>query len=168
VSESRTRTRTHTHRARTSVNFVLNAWVESCRRGSNRHTSVVTSTGKTTTSRTAQALVSVTSAHLTSHVTIQRLLSKSAQRRSARFKLHGRRAKIVAKFSNPHERVAPTPVTISPTSRKEIQVRVAVPKRQTVRDKQKSKRQRAQLRVENVLRKARTRAEKVDKHKSNN
>ena len=70
------------------------------RRESNRHTNVLTKSGKRTTSRTAQALTSVTAQHLSRHSTITRMIQKSADKRFARFNKQGRRPRFVTKVED--------------------------------------------------------------------
>ena len=64
---------------------------------------MITSKGTKTTSRTAQALVSVTARHLTGHKTIARLVQRSAARRLARFNVQGRKAKLMEKVERQSE-----------------------------------------------------------------
>ena len=81
------------------------------RRESNRHQKVLTKSGKQTTSRTAQALTSVTARHLSGHRTIQRMMERSALKRFARFNKQGRRPKFVVKAEMPSR----TPGAVSTT-----------------------------------------------------
>ena len=67
------------------------------RHQSNRRNVTETKSGGKTSSRTSQALTTVTARGLTEHVTVKRLIEKSARRRIARFSRQGRHAKLVEK-----------------------------------------------------------------------
>ena len=112
---------------------------------------VVTSKGTTTTSRTAQALVSVTARHLSRHKTIARLIQRSAARRMARLSFQGRKAKLMTKVEMTSD-VTPQPtaaVCVGPknVTRKES---LRLPK-MGVREKQIAKNARRQERVRKLI-----------------
>ena len=134
------------------------------RRESNRHTNVLTKSGKQTTSRTAQALTSVTAQQLSGHRTIKRLIEKSALKRFARFNKQGRRPKYVVKTEDPPCALAATPTIdaaatpshLKSTTKslrlkeKGINARAA-PKQLTTKAKKLMKNQRKQARVLAVI-----------------
>jgi hypothetical protein len=71
---------------------------------------IETKSGGKTSSRTSQALTTVTAKGLTGHVTVKRLIEKSARRRIARFTRQGRHAKLTEKVKGVAEVVPISPV----------------------------------------------------------
>ena len=122
------------------------------RNSSNRHTRTETTTGKQTTSRTAQALQLVTARRLTGHQTIARLLENSAKRRLARFGKQGRKPKLLLKLetSAREENVdLPTEAPISHTT--EMKKKERAPKSKSKMQLAQARKARAQQRVKDAL-----------------
>ena len=95
-----------------SLCLCVSVFVCLCRHQTNRRNVIETKSGGKTSSRTSQALTTVTAKGLSGHVTVKRLIEKSARRRIARFSRQGRRAKLMEKLKGVAE-VVPTSSVVS-------------------------------------------------------
>ena len=126
---------------------------------------MLTKSGKLTTSRTAQALTSVTVQHLSGNPTIKRLIEKSVLKRLARFNKQGRRPKLVVKTEGLSKSVTasstaqtestssePEAMTLKPTKvEPKGGMAAKAPKQLTTKARKLKKNQRKQARILEII-----------------